>query len=155
DPLVGVSLEPLRPLLQDRGVAKVMHGADYDLRLLARDHAVDVAGVFDTMIAARLTGERAFGLAALLEKHLGVRLDKSHQRADWSRRPLPPAMAAYAVEDTRHLAELGTRLRARLAELSRLSWAEEEFRRLEGVRWAESAEPEPWRKIKGASPPRP
>jgi len=151
DPLAGVSLAPLRSLLQDRAVPKVMHGADYDLRLLGRDHGLAVAGIFDTMIAARLTGERTFGLAALLEKHLGVRLDKTHQRADWSRRPLPPAMAAYAVEDTRHLAELGTRLRARLAELSRLSWAEEEFRRLEGVRWAESAEPEPWRKIKGAS----
>jgi len=151
DPLAGVSLEPLRPLLQDRGVAKVMHGADYDLRLLARDHAMDVAGVFDTMIAARLTGERAFGLAALLEKHLGVRLDKSHQRADWSRRPLPPAMAAYAVEDTRHLPELAARLRARLAELGRLPWAEEEFRRQEGVRWVESTDPEPWRRIKGVS----
>ncbi len=151
DPLAGTSLEPLRPLLQDRGVRKVMHGADYDLRLLGRDHGIAVAGVFDTMIAARLTGERAFGLAALLEKHLSVRLDKSHQRADWSLRPLSPAMAAYAVEDTRHLPELAARLGARLAELGRLPWAEEEFRRLEGVRWAESGDPEPWRKIKGAS----
>ena len=151
DPLGGVSLAPLRSVLQERSVRKVMHGADYDLRLLGRDHGIAVAGVFDTMIAARLTGERAFGLAALLEKHLGVRLDKKHQRADWSRRPLPPAMTAYAVEDTRHLAELAARLRGRLTELSRLEWAEEEFRRLEGVRWSESVEPEPWRKIKGAT----
>src|SRR6185436_3954734 len=63
----------------------------------------------------------------------------------------PSAMAAYAVEDTRHLPELAARLRARLAELGRLPWAEEEFRRQEGVRWAESVDPEPWRKIKGAS----
>jgi ribonuclease D len=151
DPLAGVSLEPLRPMLRDAGTRKVMHGADYDLRLLGRDHGLAVSGVFDTMIAARLTGERAFGLAALLQKHLGVELDKSHQRADWSRRPLPEAMAAYAVEDTRHLAALAERLEARLSELGRTAWAEEEFRRLEGVRWAEAPEPEPWRRIKGAA----
>jgi ribonuclease D len=151
DPLAGASLDPLRPLLQERGVRKVMHGADYDLRLLGRDHGIAVAGVFDTMIAARLTGERAFGLAALLEKHLSVRLDKSHQRADWSRRPLPAAMAAYAVDDTRHLPELAARLGASLTALGRLHWAEEEFRRLEGVRWTENADPEPWRKVKGAA----
>jgi ribonuclease D len=151
DPLAGVSLEPLRPLLAARSARKVLHGADYDLRLLGRDHGLTVAGLFDTMLAARLTGERAFGLAALLDKHLGVVLDKSHQRADWSKRPLPAAMADYAVADTRHLAALAERLAARLAALGRTAWAEEEFRRLEGVRWSEAPDPEPWRRIKGAS----
>ena len=151
DPLAGAALSPLRPLLRTPAVRKVMHGADYDLRLLGRDHGLAVRGVFDTMIAARLTGERAFGLAALLEKHLQVTLDKSHQRADWSRRPLSAAMAAYAVEDTRHLTTLAERLSARLAELGRTEWAEEEFRRLESVRWSEVPDPEPWRRIKGAS----
>jgi ribonuclease D len=151
DPLAGVSLEPLRPVLASREVRKIMHGADYDLRLLSRDHGLAVAGVFDTMIAARLTGERAFGLAALLAKHLGVELDKSHQRADWSRRPLPPAMADYAVADTRHLVALAEGLEERLRALGRLEWAEEEFRKLEAVRWSEVSDPEPWRRIKGAS----
>ena len=77
DPLSGLDPSPLKPVLSDRAVRKVLHGADYDLRLLARDFGIEVAGLFDTMIAARLVGERAFGLAALLETRLGVRLDKS------------------------------------------------------------------------------
>ncbi len=142
DPLAGVDLSRLRALLEDPTVPKVFHGGDYDLRLLDRDHGLRVRGLFDTMVAARLTGERKFGLAALLEQHFGVRLDKSHQRADWSRRPLPDAMVAYALEDTRHLAALRERLEDRLRRLGRLDWAEEEFRRVEDVRWTVENDPE-------------
>lgn len=153
DPLAGVDLGVLAVALGDRSRRKLLHGADYDLRLLDRDHGLEVRGLFDTMVAARLAGETAFGLAALLDRHLGVRLDKAHQRADWAVRPLPPAMASYAVEDTRHLAVLAGRLEDRLAKLGRLSWAEEEFRRLEAVRWTASDTPDPARylKVKGAA----
>src|SRR5205807_8732700 len=85
--------------------------------------------------AAQLAGEPAVGLAALLEKYVGVKLAKEHQKADWSRRPLPPAMLAYAAADTQHLPALREALRARLAALERLPWAEEEFTRLEELRW--------------------
>ncbi len=153
DPLAGVDLGVLAVALGDRSRRKLLHGADYDLRLLDRDHGLEVHGLFDTMIAARLAGETAFGLAALIDRHLGVRLDKAHQRADWAVRPLPPAMASYAVEDTRHLAALAGRLEERLAELGRLAWAEEEFRRLEAVRWTADAvpDPSPYLRVKGAA----
>jgi ribonuclease D len=135
DPLAGVDLSDLGSVFSDVNVRKVFHGADYDLRLLERDHGLRVRGLFDTMIAARLTGERSFGLAALLQKEFGVRLDKSLQRADWSRRPLTAAMERYALEDTRHLEPLSRRLEQRLERLGRLDWAREEFERLETVRW--------------------
>lgn len=153
DPLAGIDLEPLRPPLEDAGTRKVLHGADYDVRILHRDFRFSPRGIFDTMIAARLTGETAFGLAALLEKHLDVRLDKAHQRADWSIRPLPPAMADYAAADTRHLAALASLLEARLVELGRLGWAREEFSRLETFRWKNGEErpPDAWRKTKTAT----
>jgi hypothetical protein len=35
----------------------------------------------------------------MLQRALNVRLDKSLQRTDWTRRPLPPAMVAYAARD--------------------------------------------------------
>ena len=72
------------------------------------------------MVAARLTGEREFGLAALLRKHIGVELDKRFQRADWSRRPLTTEMEAYAALDTRYLAALMGLLEGRLRELGRI-----------------------------------
>jgi ribonuclease D len=103
------------------------------------------------MVAARLTGERGFGLAALLGKHFGVELDKRYQRADWSRRPLPEAMATYAALDTRHLAELEDLFESRLRELDRTEWAAEEFGRLEGVRWNERADLDAFRRVKGSA----
>lgn len=152
DPLEGAHLAAMRDLLADPATSKVAHGADYDLRLLDRDHALHVRGLFDTMVAARLVGERAFGLAALLEKYFDVRLDKTHQRADWSRRPLTPVLEQYALEDTRHLHRLRERLQGELARLGRTGWAEEEFRRVEMVRWSQPdpSDPPPWTRIRGA-----
>ena len=93
----------------------------------------------------------SFGLAALLEKHLGVKLDKRFQRADWSARPLSAGMLEYAAADTRNLLELRDILRNRLIELGRLAWAEEEFQLLEGVRWAGPDDSEPaYLRMKGA-----
>ncbi len=151
DTLGDLALDPFRPLFEDASLRKIVHGADYDLRVLQRDFGLKVRGLFDTMIAARLAGERSFGLAALLESRFGIRLDKTQQRADWSLRPLPEKMQVYAADDVRHLLPLASLLEERLAELGRLAWAEEEFRRLELVRWTGDAkDPEAYRKVKGA-----
>lgn len=151
DPLAGLDLSPLAPLLADRGVSKLFHGADYDLRVLHRDFGLEIHGLFDTMVAARLVGEGSFGLAALLERRFGIRLDKKYQRADWSRRPLPAAMVRYAALDTAYLERLASELRGELHRLGRTTWAEEEFRRLEQVRWNDQPDPEAYRKIKGSA----
>jgi ribonuclease D len=135
DPLTVTDVSSLGALLSDPAVEVVFHDADYDLRILDRDYGFHARNLFDTRIAAHLLGEPAVGLAALLEKHLGVTLDKKYQRADWSRRPLPAEMLEYAATDTCYLLALRERLRADLDKLGRLSWAAEEFRRLEGVRW--------------------
>ncbi len=151
DPLASPDPAPLERILADRSIRKVFHGSDYDLRLLHRDFGIQVRGLFDTMIAARLTGETAFGLAALLEKHLDIRLDKKYQRADWSRRPVPAEMLEYAVGDIIHLAGLSEILERTLRELGRLEWAEEEFRRLEEVRFQEKkANGDEFLRVKGA-----
>jgi ribonuclease D len=151
DPLDGADPGALAGVLSDPTIRKVLHGADYDLRILHRDHGLEVRGLFDTMVAARLTGARAFGLADLLREHVGVELDKSHQRADWSRRPIPDGMLRYAVLDTAYLEELSEKLERRLDALGRQDWAEEEFRILERVRWDRGGpDPEAFRKVKGA-----
>ena len=135
DPLAVADLSPVGRLLANQKIEKIFHDADYDLRILDRDYGFRARRLFDTRIAAQLAGEPAVGLAALLEKYAGVKLAKEHQKADWSRRPLPPPMLDYAAADTAHLPALRERLRARLTELGRLAWAEEEFARLEDLRW--------------------
>jgi ribonuclease D len=143
-------LQPLWELVNDPDVPVLMHGADYDIRILDRDYGVRITGLQDTQIMAQLLGEEKTGLAALLEKELGVHLDKKHQRADWGRRPLNEGQLAYAAADTAHLADLVDRLKARLEALDRWEWARQDFRKLERVRHA-TDDPDPFvfERIKG------
>ena len=150
DPLPIGAPEGFRRLIESPDVEKVFHDADYDLRLLHQDYGWSVRRVFDTRIAAQLVGLRAFGLAALLEKEFGVKLDKQYQRADWSQRPLTRGMLDYAAQDTRWLLDLRDRLRDELVRLGRLSWAEEEFARLESVRWDADDAANAFLRLKGA-----
>ena len=135
DPLALDPRAALRGPLEDPDIEVLMHGADYDLRLLDRDLGVGLRGLFDTQVAAALLGENSLGLAALLERHLGVKLSKKFQRADWARRPLPGDMMEYAASDTMHLRELADLLRTRLNQVGRLAWALDECRFLEEARW--------------------
>ena len=149
DPLAKVDLKRLGDILADAGITKVLHGADYDLRIMNRDFGFTTTNLIDTMICAQLLGYEAFGLAALLDKHFNVKLDKSHQRADWAMRPLPPQMLDYAATDTRYLIQLAAKLKDELIAAGRWEWAQEEFARLEAIRYREIPEEEEgWRKMK-------
>src|SRR5690242_1631397 len=150
DPLPLGSLPKLGEILQDKNVEVVFHDADYDLRLLHQDYGWHVTNIFDTRVAAQLLGIKSFGLAALLEQFFDVKLDKKHQRADWSMRPLPADMLEYAVQDTRFLLPLRDHMKNELERRGRWSWAQEEFGRLEGTRWETESEMEGFLRMKGA-----
>jgi ribonuclease D len=151
DPLAIGKPAALGRILESDSIEKVFHDADYDLRLLHQDYGWNTRRLFDTRVAAQLLGIRAFGLAALLERAFGLKLDKKHQRADWSMRPLPKDMLDYASQDTMYLLELRDRLAGELESAGRWSWAEEEFERLEGTRWEQpEGEDTGYMRIKGA-----
>ncbi len=149
--LAAADLDPLWKQVADPSVVVVMHGADYDIRVLDRDYGARVNGLEDTQIMAQLLGEEKTGLAHLLNQEFGLTLDKKHQRADWGRRPLTSDQLVYAAADTAYLLDLADRLRARLEELGRWEWAVEEFDRLTAVRH-EVVETDPlaFERIKGA-----
>jgi len=148
--LAPADLDPLWGVVGDPALPVLMHGADYDLRVLDRDYGARIRGLQDTQIMALLLGEEKTGLAALLEKELSVHLDKRHQRADWGRRPLTGSQVAYAAADTAYLGALAGLLRARLEELGRWSWAVEEFLNLEQVRYSPPAvDPLAFERLKG------
>lgn len=150
DPLSAGKLEKLGALLESPDVEIVFHDADYDLRLLHQDYGWSVRNIFDTRVSAQLLGIPSFGLAALLESNFGVKLDKKHQRADWSMRPLTEGMLAYAAQDTRHLLDLRDRMKAELVRLGRWEWAAEEFARLEGTQWDSGDDGDAFLRMKGA-----
>jgi ribonuclease D len=150
DPLAVENLAPLADVLADPAVEIVFHDADYDLRLLDREYGFRATNIFDTRIAAQLLNEPGVGLAALLEKYLGVRLDKRFQRADWSARPLSPEMLEYAASDTRSLPELRDILKGQLEARGRLGWAREEFALLDDIRWSPPEGESGFLRLKGA-----
>ena len=123
DPLAPMDLTPLLAVFKTREL--ILHAADYDLRLLRKHHDFVPSAIFDTMLAARLLGERQFGLSALAEKFLGVKLDKGSQKANWAQRPLTERMEIYARNDTHHLKPLADKLRQELEQKGRLAWHQE------------------------------
>jgi ribonuclease D len=120
DPLAENDFSSLVGLLTNKEI--VLHGADYDLRLLRRGLNFQPTRVFDTMIAARLLGHREFSYAALVERFFGVMLTKGSQKANWALRPLSRQMETYARNDTHYLLPMAAKLEAELIERDRLDW---------------------------------
>jgi ribonuclease D len=128
DPLSGLDLAPLFAALKDKFL--ILHGADYDLRMLWSNYQFTPKAMFDTMLAARLTGQPGLGLDALVQRYAGQQLDHGSQKADWSKRPLTPRLLAYAVDDTRYLPLISQKLREELTALKRTVWHEQQCRHL-------------------------
>lgn len=126
DLLAELPLQDLWPRLAAKPL--IMHGSDYDLRLLWELCRFEPHSLFDTMFAAQLLSIPRFGLAALLEQHFGVKLDKDHQKANWSQRPLDRDMLDYAAMDVHYLPRLRDELKNALTKLGRLEWLEQRCR---------------------------
>jgi ribonuclease D len=128
DPLADLHLEPLWEAFDRHEL--IFHAADYDLHLLFTGHHFQPTAIFDTMWAARLLGEARFGLNDVLQKLLGVALEKGAQKADWGKRPLTSRMIEYALNDVKYLRPLQEKLTERLRELGRLEWHQQICQRL-------------------------
>jgi ribonuclease D len=150
DPLAGLDLADFLGVLAEKPL--LLHGGDYDLRMLRASFGFRARQeVFDTMIAAQLLGFEQIGLAALIERYFAVTIAKTGQKSDWSRRPLSEKQLHYAVNDTRYLAALADRLADELSSRGRREWHRESCQAMvqaagqERLRDAENA----WR-IKGS-----
>ncbi len=134
DPLQIKNLSVLKPVFRRGDIQKIFHGADYDVRSLYRDFRISVNNLFDSELACRFLGYNESGLEAVLKKRFNVRLNKKYQRKDWSKRPLPQDMIAYAAKDVHYLDPLAKSLHLELKHKGRLSWVEEECTYLSRVR---------------------
>jgi ribonuclease D len=135
DPVLGDRLQSLWRVMENPDTIKIFHDADFDLRSLHRDFGVKPRNLFDTKISLELLGCTTISLAAVLNAHFQVELNKKFQKYRWSQRPLSHEAVMYAAADTRYLIALKNMLHARLEQANRLKWAEQEFAHLETVRW--------------------
>ena len=137
DPLAVDDMRPIGEVLADETVAKVIQGAEYDIRCVDREWGFRVRNLFDTSIAARFVGIEQNGLSALTETLLGVHIPKLAriQKSDWSRRPLSHEALNYAATDVWHLLSIQKALESSLQTLERSAWVSEECARLEEIRY--------------------
>ncbi len=149
DPLSGLDLSGFLQALA--GKPLILHGGDYDLRMMRASMDFRPRGeVFDTMIAAQLLGIEQIGLAALVERFFDIRIGKEGQKSDWSRRPLSEKQLRYAVNDTRFLEPLAERMRGELSERGRVDWHRESCRAMvESTGRDHARDPEEAWRIKG------
>lgn len=144
DPLAPFDI---RPIFKTRAMNNIiLHGADYDLRMLWHRFRFSPRHVFDTMLAAKFLGEGALGYASLVQKYFGVTLPKDNQKSDWTVRPLPTDMCEYAIHDTFYLHELCAILGEKLLEQKKFGWLIETCDDLiEKARQQKPEDPDRWR----------
>jgi len=119
-----LKLDALWDALADKHL--IMHGSDFDLRLLHDLCGFSPRSIFDTMLAAQLLNRPRVGLASLLEDHFQVKLSKDSQKANWSKRPLTQKMLDYAALDVWHLPALRDILTRELQRRGRLPWLKQQ-----------------------------
>jgi ribonuclease D len=156
DPLASISLDALVPVLAGSSAPKILHAARQDLEVLWPVFGA-VAPVFDTQVAAALTGMPSqIGYSELVRRILGVELAKAETRTDWSKRPLSEAQLRYAIDDVAHLGPLRDALTEKLERLGRMAWLDEELhdlaredklfvdpeRAVERLKWSAELDPE-------------
>lgn len=150
DPLVTKKLSVLKPIFSNPNIQKIFHGSDYDVRSLYRDFNIRITNLFDTQVACRFLGMNETGLEAVVFKQFEIRLDKKFQKKDWSRRPLPEEMLAYAASDSIYLIPLLKAFEKELKKMGRLAWVREECELLSQVRPAIPSKEPLFLKFKGA-----
>ncbi len=150
DPLAIKDLSPFFDWIYREEMVKVFHAAWQDLEIVYQLSDSIPSSIFDTQIAAAVLGlGDQMGYARLVEQLLGVQLDKSQSRTDWSRRPLSQKQLEYAIGDVTYLRDMYPILLQQLEESGRLSWLQKSFSHLED---ATQYEPDPrgcWKRVKG------
>ncbi|MCC5021399.1 MAG: HRDC domain-containing protein [Candidatus Synoicihabitans palmerolidicus] len=127
DALAPMDFDPLYVKLADKHL--LMHGSDYDLRLLHDLNNFQTKSMFDTMLAAQLLNRQRVGLSGLMEDHFDFIMSKESQKANWSKRPLTQKLLDYASLDVWHLPELRDLLSKKLRKLGRMDWLDQQCRR--------------------------
>lgn len=151
DPLELNSLAPLIEIFNKTTITKVFHSAYQDLELLYQLTGTLPEPVFDTQVAARMLGYAdQIGYGNLVQQRLGVTLDKSHTRTDWSIRPLSDAQLSYAADDVRYLCQLYTQLSHALSEKGHLDWVKEDCERLYQESNFKAGIDDAWLRVRGA-----
>lgn len=150
DCLANLDLSNFWKLLYREDIEKLIHSGSQDLEIFYLENQSLPQNIFDTQIAASLLGyPMQIGIKNLLMDELGISIEKSETRSDWSKRPLHSKQLEYAIEDVAHLLELGESLKKKLKDKGRLKWCEEDCNKMMVTKTGLMDQENAWKKIKG------
>jgi ribonuclease D len=148
DPLALNDLTPLLDVLYKPSIVKVLHAARQDLEVLVDIRGMPPRPVFDTQIAAALLGyDDQIGYGGLVEKIIGLKLDKIEARTDWAARPLTESQRRYAEDDVRYLRDVYAAMQARLRDTGREDWLTQECAALTDPALYRNDPEQAWRRL--------
>ncbi len=104
DPLSVSSIEPLKAVMEERSLLKVLHACSEDMEVFQYALGLVPSPVYDTQIASAALGVGfSVGYQALVAHYLDISLSKDQTRSDWLARPLTTSQLDYAALDVIHL----------------------------------------------------
>ena len=149
DPLAVDNIEPVLDVIYEPATLKVLHAAGQDLEIFYWLRGAVPHNLFDTQVAAPLMGfAEQIGYGNLVNEVLKIELSKSHSRADWSRRPLPPKQLQYAADDVIYLSQMYPVMRKKLEQLGRLGWLNQEWLDMTRPEIYEKPADEMWKRLR-------
>lgn len=150
DPLApNIDLTALYKLLADTSILKVFHACRQDMEIFYHSTGSILSPIFDTQVAAMVCGYgESVSYETLVNKTLGIAVDKSSRFTDWSRRPLSEKQLVYAMDDVLHLRKVYVSLAQRISETGRADWITDEMQPLLEVRTYDNDPNESWKKLR-------
>ena len=127
DPLSVSSIEPLKAVMEERSLLKVLHACSEDMEVFQYALGLVPSPVYDTQIASAALGVGfSVGYQALVAHYLDISLSKDQTRSDWLARPLTTSQLDYAALDVIHLLEVYKVQLEALEGGPKLGWVEAE-----------------------------
>jgi len=149
DTLAVEDLQPFWNWLTSGDRITLVHAAREEFLFCVRDRGKWPSKLFDVQLAAGMVGmEYPSSYGNLVQRVLGIQVDKGETRTDWRKRPLTDRQIDYALQDVIHLKPLYDRLTKKLNSFDRLPWMEEEMTQWQTELEKTITEPQ-WHRVSG------
>ena len=126
-----IEFKPFINLLKNNKITKVFHAGRQDCEIFLNLFNLLPKNIFDTQIGAMVCGigdQESY--ESLVFYFLKIKLDKSFQFTDWSKRPLSKLQIDYASNDVNYLCDVYEHQKKLLDKLNRYEWTTEENNKL-------------------------
>jgi ribonuclease D len=150
DPLQPGTLAPLKDMLEDNAITKLLHSPSEDLEVLLNTVDALPRPLVDTQMACALLGQPLqLGYHGAAHWLMGVDVDKDQTRSNWCARPLSDKQVRYAALDVNILPLMWQHLQRQLDELGRSEWLAEDCARMLEDAASTLAPEDAWCKVRG------